>query len=360
MAPVGKALTSRPETFHTQVISTGQHREMLDQVFDLFGFQPTVDLHVMGHNQTLMHIYGTIQRRLSRELKKERPQVMLVHGDTSTSFAGAMAAWHLGIDVGHVEAGLRTHDRFNPFPEEINRLFIDRLATHLYVPTLSAMESVADEGLDFSRTLLTGNTVVDALFDIKKRPEVSGLRKKRGMVLITMHRRENFGAPLRRLCAAIADLHHRHPQLSFVYPVHKNPNVREVVFPMLGDLPRVKLLEPVDYMTFLKLMAQAWLILTDSGGVQEEAPAFGTPVLVLRKKTERPEGVKSGHAFLVGDNGPLIRRKVETFLTDPAAYRAISSNRHLYGDGKAAGRIADHLAHVYGGASPPRPFKAKQ
>lgn len=361
MAPVVRALRAA-EGFEAPVCVTAQHRDMLDQVLELFELVPDHDLDLMRERQTLPELTARALTGVSRVLEDERPDVVLVQGDTTTTFAGALAAFYHRIPCGHVEAGLRTGDLAAPFPEEANRLLADRLASFYFAPTERCHRALADEGVPPERVWVTGNTVVDALLQARDRvtrtmPEndhdafgnaLPAIAGKAPLILVTGHRRESFGDGFRRICRALRALAENHPEIVIVYPVHLNPEVQEPVRQTLSDLPNVHLLAPLPYPPFVRLMDRCRFILTDSGGVQEEAPALGKPVLVMRDVTERPEGVEAGTARLVGTDVERIVAEAERLLTDSAAYRAMSRAHNPFGDGRAAERIVGALASALG------------
>jgi len=342
MAPVIWALR-RSAALRTLVCVTGQHRQMLDQVLGLFQIEPDHDLDLMQANQTLAALTTRSLTAVTALLDEVRPDLVLVQGDTTSAMAAALAAFYARVPVGHVEAGLRTGDLANPYPEEMNRRVITVLGALHFAPTATARLTLLTEGVPADRVHLTGNTVVDALQAVAERAMVATPAPVAGrrLILVTAHRRENFGAPLEAICDAVRTIADRHPDVELVYPVHLNPNVREPVFRLLAGHPRIRLLEPLDYVTFTGYLARATLVLTDSGGVQEEAPVLGKPVLVLRSETERPEGVAAGVARLVGTDPTTIVSAAEELLTDPVAYAAMSQARSLYGDGRAGERIAE-------------------
>lgn len=363
MAPVIQALASASDVFRTSVLSTGQHREMLKQALSLFAITPDEDLGLMTPDQTLSGLTQAAIGGLTGTLSRLRPDMLLVQGDTTTVFAASLTAFYLGIPVGHVEAGLRSHDMANPFPEEANRRLTSVLTRLHFAPTPLARDELLREGHDPATIVVTGNTVIDALLGLSERlgPARSpllgelGIRANARVALVTAHRRENWGGPLTHICAAVADLAGRFPDVAFIFPVHRNPRVREVVFPALGTLTNVHLVEPLDYQTFVLLMRDASLILTDSGGVQEEAPTFGTPVLVLRSVTERPEASRLGLSLLVGTDREAIVREASRLLTDETARQAMCRGSNPYGDGRAAGRIIASLRRLAAGATPVLP-----
>ncbi|MDQ7801846.1 MAG: UDP-N-acetylglucosamine 2-epimerase (non-hydrolyzing) [Armatimonadota bacterium] len=360
MAPVVKALQQDPD-FRPVLVATAQHREMLDQVLRLFDLEPDVDLDVMRPRQTLAEVTTRTLEGLDRVLARIRPALVLVQGDAAPCFCGALAAYYHRIPVGHVEAGLRTRDKYRPFPEELYRRMTAALADLHFAPTPWARDNLLREGCDPSSIYVTGNTVIDALHAIGPRVRPDGLPEldpRRRLLLVTAHRRENWGEPLREVCQAIRDLVLRFPDVEVVFPVHRNPAVREVVIPALEGVPRVHLLDPPDYGPFVYLERRAYLILTDSGGVQEEAPGLGTPVLVLRDTTERPEGVAAGVVRLVGTDRKRVVAEVARLLENPEAYRSMAAATNPYGDGRAAWRIVQIL-RVYFGLSDelPEPFQ---
>jgi UDP-N-acetylglucosamine 2-epimerase (non-hydrolysing) len=341
MAPVVAALRGRPESLAVTVCTTGQHRGMLDQVHALFGLRPDADLDLMRPDQHPNELAGRSFAPLDALLRELAPDWMLVQGDTTTALVGALAAFHRRVRVGHVEAGLRTGDLDSPFPEEANRRIIDLLAGALFAPTARARQNLLAEGLPAERIHVTGNTGIDALhMAAASLPRDSPAAE----VLVTVHRRESFGEPLERIFAALRALAARFPEVRWVLPVHPNPRVASVARERLAGLANVELHEPFDYPEMIRRMRRARLVLTDSGGVQEEAPAFGTPVLVLRDKTERPEGVAAGVARLVGTDPRRIVTEAVRLLTDPAAHAAMATPANPYGDGAAAARIAGFLA----------------
>jgi UDP-N-acetylglucosamine 2-epimerase (non-hydrolysing) len=358
LAPVIRALREHA-AFEPRVCVTGQHREMLRQTLEAFEIKPDVDLDLMQTNQTLADLTSRAISALDHYFDHERPELVLVQGDTTTTFAASLAAFYHRVRVGHVEAGLRTGDKYSPFPEEINRVLTTRLADYHFASTEQARRNLLAEGVAPERIFLTGNTVIDALeFALgkvrKDPPAVPGLPstlmeagRARGaeqpLVLITGHRRENFGAGFESICQAVVDLSERFPETAFVYPVHLNPNVREPVFRRLTGRRNVFLIEPLSYLPFVALMDRATLILTDSGGVQEEAPSLGKPVLVMRDTTERPEAVAAGAARLIGTQADQIIAEVSRLLTDPSARAAMAQPVNPYGDGQASARIIQAL-----------------
>ena len=363
MAPLVKKLQESPEDFQTIVCVTGQHREMLDQVLRLFDITPEYDLNIMKPNQDLYDITSRILLGMRDVLKEVQPDIVLVHGDTTTSMAAALAAFYLQIPVGHVEAGLRTGNIYSPWPEEMNRLITGRITTHHFSPTPLAKENLLREHVDEKQIIVTGNTVIDALQMVVERLkndellanevaakinqmgyDVLRLKGNRRMVLITGHRRENFGEGFLNICHAIKHLAEQYKDVDFVYPMHLNPNVRKPVLEILGEkAENVFLIEPLDYLPFVYMMQHSTLILTDSGGVQEEAPGLGKPVLVMRDTTERPEAVEAGTVLLVGTNREKIEQGVSMLLDDAETYRRMSEAVNPYGDGLACERISTAL-----------------
>ena len=363
MAPVIDALRRRPETFAVRVCTTGQHREMLDQVQDLFGLIPDLDLQLMQPDQTLNGLSAAALSALDRVLASEAPDWLLVQGDTTTAMTAGLAAFHRGVKVGHVEAGLRTGDLRHPFPEEANRRIIDLLADALFAPTGRSRDALLAEGTDSAKIHVVGNTVIDALHALVGQDGHApgeGESPGRPEVLVTVHRRESFGAPIREIFAALRRLAETFPEVGFVYPVHRNPNVRGPAFEILGGLPNLELCEPLDYRELVRRLERCRLVLTDSGGIQEEAPTFGKPVLVLRETTERPEGVEAGVARLVGADRERIFDEAARLLRSDEAWQTMARAVNPYGDGHAAGRIAALLAgEPWEPFEPDRPHRAR-
>ncbi len=337
MAPVIEALDRRRDQVELIVCTTGQHRELLDQAQEVFGIRPDIDLDLMRPEQSLNQLASRGFEALDKVLDARKPDWLLVQGDTTTAWVGAFAAFHRGIKVGHVEAGLRTGNLREPFPEEANRRAIDLVSEALFAPTKHAAETLLGEGIDPARVCLTGNTVVDALRGIAERlPRDSAA----GEVLVSVHRRESFGDPLREIFAALRQLAATFTDTRFIYPVHRNPNVWEPAHELLGGIANIELKEPLDYLDLLGCLKSARLVLTDSGGIQEEAPTFGIPILVLRDTTERPEGIDAGVARLVGTDRRRIVMEVSRLLRDDDAHARMARVVDLYGDGCAAERIA--------------------
>lgn len=353
MAPVAKEFQKRGHT--PLVIVTAQHRDMLDRHIESFGIRPDIDLNVMKENQDLTHVTTEVLRKLNRVFTDDRYDALLVQGDTTTTFASSLAAFYHHIPVGHVEAGLRTWNRYLPYPEEINRQLTTRLATWHFAPTDWGRDNLLNEHVPADSIFVTGNTVIDMLLETVRRGgqlEDPALRaidfENRRVILLTAHRRENFGAPLEHICRACLNILDQAADVELVYPVHPNPNVRRTVHALLGNKPRIHLVDPLDYQPFVHVMNKCYLILSDSGGIQEEAPSLGKPVLVLRTVTERPEAVASGVVKLVGTDEEQITREALRLLNDKAFYLSMTTKANPYGDGKASVRIADivesHLA----------------
>lgn len=366
MAPLVKEFQARANEFDTIVCVTGQHREMLKQVLELFDIKPDYDLEIMKEGQDLYDVTTRVLLGMREVLKKTKPDVVLVHGDTTTSTAAALAAFYQQIPVGHVEAGLRTHNIYSPWPEEMNRQLTGRMASYHFAPTELSRDNLLVEGIATDRIFITGNTVIDALQQVVTRVkgnadlrnevsrkllqfgyDVNRLEAGRRLVLITGHRRENFGEGFLNICRAIQTLSKRFPEVDFVYPMHLNPNVRKPIREIFGDnlggLGNLFFIEPLEYLQFVTLMDRSSIVLTDSGGIQEGAPGLGKPVLVMRDTTERPEAVKAGTVKLVGTDYNQIVDNVEKLLTDNAAYAEMSRANNPYGDGKACSYIADAL-----------------
>jgi len=355
LAPVILQLKKEKKHFTVVSIATAQHRHMLDQVLKVFGIVPEYDLDIMKKRQSLSGITKSIIGALDNVLIRERPDLVLVQGDTTTTFVSSLAAFYRHIPVGHVEAGLRTHDKANPFPEEINRRLTSCIADLNFAPTETAKNALLKEQVDSKSIFVTGNTVIDALnFSVKKNYEFSVqklnslVRERKKIILLTMHRRENWGEPMRGACKAVKSIAEAYRDTNFIFPVHLNPIVRDIVSPILGSLPNVFLIEPLDYLDFVNLMARSYFIITDSGGVQEEGPSLGKPVLVLRKVTERPEAVRFGTAKLVGLDENRIVAEVRRLLDNRHAYRAMASAVNPYGDGNAARRTVGIIKHYFG------------
>lgn len=351
MAPVVEALGSC-HWADCRVLLTAQHRDLVDPALAFFGIKADVDLDLMRPGQTLVDLTARMLGAVADALALEQPDLVLGQGDTTTVLATALACYYLKIPFGHVEAGLRTGKKYAPFPEEMNRVVAGHLGAIHFAPTATARANLLREGIDPATVFVTGNTVIDALLATTRRkvpialdPELTPNAR---LVLVTVHRRDSFGEPIRNVCRAVARLHDGHPDAVFLWPVHPNPAVLPVVHELLDGLPRVRLCEPLDYGRFVAAMSRSYLVLTDSGGVQEEAPALGKPVLVLRAESERPEAIEAGVARLVGTDTDVIVGAAETLLNDPAAYRAMAVGASPYGDGHAASRIVAALARVLG------------
>lgn len=366
MAPVVMELAKHPDTIEPIVAVTAQHREMLDQVLELFAIKPDYDLDIMAAGQTLFDITSKAMLGLDKVIAEAKPDIVLVHGDTTTTFAGALAAYYHQTTVGHVEAGLRTHNKYSPFPEEMNRKLTGSLADLHFAPTDTAADNLLREAVPKDNIFVTGNTVIDALQHTVKDDFTfqDGLLRNidymgKRIILVTTHRRENLGEPMRHVYKALKQLLIDFSDVEIVFPVHKNPKVREVVQDELGGISRVHLIDPLDYEPFANLIHRACLILTDSGGVQEEAPALGKPVLVLRDTTERPEAVKAGTVRLIGTERERVYREAKRLLQDESEYRRMSESCNPYGDGQAARRIVEAVLYHYGlAAARPDVFRA--
>lgn len=366
MAPLVKEFQKNPEFFQTIVCVTGQHRQMLDQVLELFEITPDYDLDIMKAGQDLYDVTSRVLVGMRDVLKEAQPDVVLVHGDTTTSTAAALAAFYQQIPVGHVEAGLRTHNVYSPWPEEMNRQLTGRIATYHFSPTPLSRENLLREGVTENKISVTGNTVIDALYWVVNKVntdavlgnqlqealknagyDVARLQNGRRLVLITGHRRENFGDGFINMCTAIRDLTQKYPEVDFVYPMHLNPNVRRPIHEVFGEdlnnLGNMFFIEPLEYLSFVYLMEKATIVLTDSGGIQEEAPGLGKPVLVMRDTTERPEALDAGTVKLVGTDYDKIMSEVSLLLDDASAYEKMSRAVNPYGDGLACGRILELL-----------------
>ena len=369
MAPLVREFRKYPEKFKTTVCVTGQHRQMLDQVLDIFGIIPDYDLNIMKSGQDLYDVTARVLTGMRDILTGNAPDMVLVHGDTTTSTAAALAAFYRQIPVGHIEAGLRTHNIYSPWPEEMNRQLTSRIASWHFSPTPLSRENLLRENIPGERILVTGNTVIDALYMVVERIntdhnlrkslekgllqagyDTSRLEGGRRLVLITGHRRENFGTGFINICEAIKELTRRFPEVDFVYPMHLNPNVRQPIHKVFGDslqgLGNMFFIEPLEYLSFVLLMERSCLVLTDSGGIQEEAPGLGKPVLVMRDTTERPEAVEAGTVRLVGTDYGRITSEVSTLLNDSTAYNSMSKAVNPYGDGQACPRIVGFIDKI--------------
>ncbi len=354
MAPLIKALDKRRELFTSQVVITAQHREMLDQVLDVFNITVDYDLNIMSPGQTLFDITSKVLNGLREILAIEKPDMLLVHGDTTTTFAAALAGYYTRVPVGHVEAGLRTYDRYQPYPEEINRCLTTVLGELHFAPTQEAKENLLKENVPLNSIYVTGNTVIDALLSVVEEdyifqdPILSTLQKKgERLILVEAHRRENLGRPLKEIALAIKDVVELYPNIQVVLPLHKNPLVRETFHKILYGVERVYMIEPPDYKCFINLMNKAYMVVTDSGGLQEEAPALGVPVLVLRDVTERPEAVKAGTVRLVGRERKGIVSAMALLLDDEKEYRSMTNATNPYGNGQAAEKILNAIEEYF-------------
>jgi UDP-N-acetylglucosamine 2-epimerase (non-hydrolysing) len=355
MAPVVQELRKFPDKVTLSVAVTGQHREMLDQVLEVFDIHPDFDLQIMRAKQSLSSITSRCLEGLEDVFEKVSPDFVVAQGDTTTTFVASLAAFYHKVPFGHVEAGLRTDNKYNPFPEEINRRLTTELTDLHFAPTDWARKNLLAAGVPEDRIVVTGNTVIDALLAVADRPFTfddpwieDAARSRSRLILLTAHRRENWGEPLRSICRAVATILKRHPDVKVIFPVHKNPIVREVVYPELESVDRVHLMEPPDYVPFVHLMKQSYLILTDSGGVQEEAPSLGKPVLVLRETTERPEAVEVGGARLIGTKQEDIVAEVESLLSSRSKYDRMAQVQNPYGNGTAAQQIRQAIFRYFG------------
>ena len=376
MAPVIQQLAAHRSEMQSVVVVTAQHREMLDQVLNLFGIVPDYDLDIMTDDQTLFDVTARALQGLQEVMRVEKPDLVLVQGDTTTAFAASLAAYYLKIPIGHIEAGLRTHDKYNPFPEEKNRHLVGVLADYHFSPTAWAESNLIKENISQERIWVVGNTVIDALLSVTKMQNSTELEQKwnhyfhktwdldlsarqNKIILVTCHRRENFGAKFKSICLALSEIARCYPDFAIVYPVHLNPNVRKPVTDILGPMrdpggnrisergfQNIFLIQPLDYEPFIFLMNKAHLILTDSGGIQEEAPSLGKPVLVMRETTERPEGIEAGTSRLVGTSTREIVSATEKLIDNPSAYKKMGKVNNPYGDGCAARRIVDIIAEL--------------
>ncbi len=348
MAPVVRELQRCSDEIKPIVCVTAQHRHMLDQVLGLFEIEPDIDLDLMEQDQSLPALTASATLALTQVVLDVQPDLILVQGDTSTAMIAALVGFYHKVPIGHIEAGLRTSDLYHPFPEEVNRRIISVIATYNFAPTQTAVDALLREGIPASRTFLTGNTVIDALFLVLREANAASLERPipldcERFILVTAHRRENFGQPLENICRALRQLAARHPELEIVYPVHLNPRVQEPVRRILANQERVHLIDPLRYEQFVGLMSRAYLVLTDSGGIQEEAPALGKPVLVLRDITERPEAVAAGAVKVIGTETDVIVTETEQLLTNRQAYERMSRVTSPYGDGHAAERIVQTI-----------------
>lgn len=345
MAPLVKEFEKQPDVFKSVVCVTAQHRQMLDQVLKLFEIKPDFDLNIMKPNQDLWKVTAEVLLLMKDVIEQSKPDIVLVHGDTTTSMAAALSAFYARVPVGHVEAGLRTFNKFYPFPEEINRVFADAVSSYHFAPTDTSVDNLKKSAISHEHIYKTGNTVIDALLHTVENNKADlsyiGLKPELKTILLTSHRRENFGEPIRNICRAVLELVEKNKDIQVVYPVHLNPNIQEPVHELLGNKERIHLIEPMEYAPFCTLMKDSYLIMTDSGGVQEEAPSLGKPVLVLRTTTERPEAVQYGTVKLAGTDTQNIVNEVQTLLDNEEEYKKMSAAVNPYGDGLASRRIAD-------------------
>lgn len=366
MAPVIKEFEKNRGRFDARICVTAQHREMLDQVLELFGIKPHYDLDIMTERQSLPNLTASVLLGVSEVLEKENPDIVFVQGDTTTTFAASQAAYYLKIPIAHIEAGLRTKDKYSPFPEEINRRLTSVMAAFHFAPTEGAKMNLIAEGFEPSSIYVTGNTVIDALMAVVRGQGAGGRRGamekyfrekwnialtadtgKSKLILVTGHRRESFGKGFEMICRALSTLATNNPDIKIVYPVHLNPNVQEPVYTILGKVDNIHLIPPIDYESFVFLMNQSYIILTDSGGVQEEAPTLGVPVLVMRDTSERPEGIEAGSAKLVGTDAAKIVKETQTLLNDKSKYNRMSEVKNPYGDGMASERILKTIENLF-------------
>ena len=355
MAPVIKALQNHPNKIDVKICVTAQHRELLDQVLDVFQIQPDYDLDMMREGQTLSYLTANILTKLDPILQEEQPDWILVQGDTTTVMTAAIAGFYHRIRIGHIEAGLRTGDKYSPYPEEFNRRIADQISDLHFAPTERTRDNLLREGFSPETVHVTGNTVIDALLTIvdREEPEVPAkwdrlLNPDRRLIVVTAHRRENFGEPFEQICQALLDLAKKYASsIQIVYPVHPNPHVKERAYSVLSGMDNIILTEPLDYLPFVHLLNKAHLILTDSGGIQEEAPSLGLPVLVLRESTERPEGVEAGTLKIVGTDRRRIVKEASLLLDDQVAYKKMAAIANPYGDGRAGQRIVELICHYH-------------
>ena len=350
MAPLVKELERRKE-IESIVCVTAQHREMLDQVLNTFDIKPDYDLNIMKQGQSLADVTTRALVGLEEVIKEVKPNIVLVHGDTTTTFAGALAAFYNQVAIGHVEAGLRTYDKYSPYPEEMNRQMVDRLSDMYFAPTEISKDNLLKENIDESKIYITGNTAIDAMSttvdENYTHPELDWIKPGERMILLTAHRRENLGEPMRHIFRAIKRVVDEFSDVKVIYPIHMNPRVREVANEVFGDADRVKLIEPLEVFDFHNFQNKSYIILTDSGGIQEEAPSLGKPVLVLRDTTERPEGIKAGTLKLVGTDEDVIYEETKKLLLDKKEYEKMSKASNPYGDGHASERIVDAIIQYF-------------
>jgi len=342
MAPL--ISTFKQASFITKVCNTGQHKELLDQTLNFFDIKPDFDLAIMSPNQSLEKLTSRLLTSISELLDSEKPDLVFVHGDTTTCFVSALSAFYKKIPIAHIEAGLRTNNKFSPFPEEINRVIVSRLADFHFAPTELAKDNLLKDGIEPKKVFVTGNTVIDALFDTIKLNKTEGDHEK--LILITGHRRENFGIGFKNIFSAIKILANKYKDYNFLYPVHPNPNVKQIAEEYFSSLTNVNLIPPLDYPQFVSLMKKSYIIITDSGGIQEEAPSLGKPVLVTRDTTERPEALESGTVLLVGDNELKIEEEVSKLIDDKKYYNSFKKLQNPYGDGNASNKILNIMKEI--------------
>ena len=349
MAPLVKELEKRDE-IESIICVTAQHREMLDQVLNIFKIKPDYDLNIMKQGQTLSEITSRVLMGLEEVIQKEKPNIILVHGDTTTTFAGALAAFYNKVDIGHVEAGLRTYNKYSPFPEEANRLMVDRITDMYFAPTDTSKNNLLKEGIDENKIYVTGNTAIDAMkytVNNEYNNEIFNWIGEDKLVLLTAHRRENLGEPMYNIFKAVKRLVDDNQDIKVIYPIHMNPLVRKIANEVIGNCDRIKIIEPLEVIDFHNFINKSYLILTDSGGIQEEAPSLGKPVLVLRDTTERPEGIEAGTLKLVGTDEDIIYNEVSILLNDKTAYNKMSKATNPYGDGFTSEKIVDAIVDKY-------------
>lgn len=360
MAPLVLQLKKQSEKFETMTVVTAQHRQMLDQVLQTFNIEPDIDLDIMIKQQTLTDITVKILAKLDKLLKEMKPDIILVHGDTTTTFATSLAAFYNQVRIGHVETGLRTWEKYSPFPEEMNRQMTDAVTDLYFAPTMQSKENLIKENHDEKTIFVTGNTAIDALkLTVQENYHHDVLEQipsNHRLILVTMHRRENQGEPMRRVFRTLRQVVEAHDDVEVIYPVHLSPAVQEAAKEILSNHPQIHLIEPLDVVDFHNIAARSYFIMSDSGGVQEEAPSLGKPVLVLRDTTERPEGVTAGTLKLVGTESENIREAMETLLTDETVYHQMSQASNPYGDGRTSERIVEAIAHYFGRAERPENF----
>lgn len=351
MAPLVKELEKRKK-IESIVCVTAQHREMLDQVLDIFNIKPNYDLNIMKQGQTLSDITSRVLYGLEEIIKNEKPNIVLVHGDTTTTFAAALAAFYNQVSIGHVEAGLRTNNKYSPYPEEMNRQMVDCMTDMYFAPTNLSRQNLLDENIDENKIYVTGNTAIDAMATTVKKDythfELEWIKENERLILVTAHRRENLGNPMKHIFRAIRKIVDEFNDVKVLYPIHLNPRVREVAHEIFDGCNRVRLIEPLEVLDFHNFISKSYLIMSDSGGIQEEAPSLGKPVLVLRDTTERPEGIDAGTLKLVGTNEENIYKETKILLTDKNAYDKMSKASNPYGDGHASERIVNEIIRIYG------------